>query len=249
MTRLNWNTAGQRFFEAGLDRGVLYVGDAPGVPWMGLTSVTEKTLGVTIRPRYLDGIKITNGHTLGEAGATIEAYTYPSEFEACDGTKVVRHGLRAAHQRRKKFSMAYRTRVGNDLKGVELAYKIHLLYNGLAEPADKQSETLSEDTDAFNFSWEVTTQPVLVEGLAPSAHFTIDSRDTPQLLLEAIEDILYGTENTAPRIPSPGELVFMFDSYLDNTYDAGDPLDPVYVTYDAGAPGTPYTKTIDGGAP
>lgn len=249
MTRVDWKAAGQRFFEAGIDRGVLYVGDAPGVPWVGLISVAEKTTGVTVKPRYLDGIKISNGHTLGEAAATIEAFTYPVEFEACDGSKSVKHGLRAKHQRRKKFSLAYRTKLGNDTRGLDLGYKIHLLYNGLAESSDRVANTISDDTDPMNFQWDVTTQPVLVDGYAPSALFEIDTRDTPAELVRALEDILYGTDNTAPRIPSPGELVFMFESYQDTDYDAGDVLTPVYVDYDAGGPGTPYTLTIDGGTP
>lgn len=249
MARLDWQGTGQRFYEAGVDRGVLYVGESPGVPWIGLISVNESSSGVDVKPRYLDGVKIGNTHSLEHFEANIEAYTYPTEFEQCDGSAHVAYGLRAKQQRRKNFGLSYRTLVGNDVKGLGFGYKIHLIYNALAEPSDKASRTLNDEGFAHNFDWHITTRAVLVEGFAPSAHFVVDSRDTPADLMQAFEDILYGDSDNDPRLPSPGELVFLFDSHNDLTYDAGDPFDPFYVTYDAGTPATPYTETIDGGTP
>lgn len=248
MTRIDWTGTGQRFFEAGVDRGVLYVGSDPGVPWIGLVKVDESRSGGKSKPRYLDGVKISNGFQPQEFEAKIEAFTYPAEFEVCDGTKVVANGLRVTQQRRKPFNLVYRSRIGNDVDGLDHAYKIHILYNIMAEPTDREYETLSDDNSPITFSWDITTRGEPVLGLFPSAHYTIDSRDTPVELLLQIEDILYGSDEIDPRLPGPGELGFIFDSFEDFVYDAGSPLTPVFEIFDAGSPSTPVTTIIDGGA-
>lgn len=247
MTRIDWSTPGSRFFEAGVDRGVLYVGDAPGVPWIGLTAVNQSRSGGDPKPRYIDGIKVSNHATPEEFEATIEALTYPTEFEQCDGTALFQNGLRATGQRRRSFGMAYRSRVGNDVDGLDHSYKIHILYNLLAQPTDRGYETLGDQNEAMSFSWSVTSRAELVIGLAPTAHFELDSRDVPADLMLAVENLLYGTEDDDPTLPTPGELVFLFDSYNDLVYDAGDPFTPVFSIHDAGSPSTAVTTTIDSG--
>lgn len=248
MTKLSWLKTGSKIFETGVDRGVLYVDDASGVPWNGLVSVNQNTSGGQAKPRYLDGIKIGNRTSPEEFEGTIEAYTYPTEFEQCDGTALLQNGLRAKQQGRKSFNMAYRSKVGNDVAGLELAYQIHILYNLKAEPSSRSFQTLSDQNEPVTFSWQVTSRAIATSGLYPTSHYVLDSRDVPNELMQTIEDMIYGTNETDPVLPTPGELVFLFDSYLDMIYDAGGPYTPVFETYDAGAPGDPYEFEIDGGA-
>jgi hypothetical protein len=248
MTRVDWANTGKRFFETGIDRGVLYVGSDPGVPWTGLISVTKKQSGGEAQPRYLDGIKIGNRSSTEEFEGTLEAYTYPTEFEICDGTARLQNGLRATQQRRKSFNLTYRSRIGNDTIGTGFAYKLHLLYNLKADPSDRAFKTLSDEVDPDTFSWDISSRPVVVSGIRPTAHYVIDSRDVPAALLATLEDLLYGTDLTDPVLPTPGELIFLFDSFEDTVYDAGSPYTPIFITYDAGIITDTYTDTIDGGA-
>lgn len=248
MTKINWSSSGSRVYEAGIDRGVLYVGDSAGVPWVGLISVDQNSSGGQMKPRYLDGIKIGNRTSPEEFEATIEAFTYPEEFAVCDGTLRIENGLRLRNQRRKPFSMTYRSKIGNDLDGLTHGYRLHFLYNLTAEPSDHGYKTLTSDTDPISFSWKVAARPPIISDYRPTAHFEIDSRDVPAELLQVIEDTLYGTDLESPRLPSASELIFMFDSFEDLVYDAGSPYTPVFATYDAGNTSTPVTDTIDGGA-
>lgn len=247
MARIDWSQVGSRVFETGVDRGVLYVGNNPGVPWVGLVSVKQKTSGGDTKPRYLDGVKISNYTTIEEFEGDIEAYTYPREFEQCDGTANLQNGLRARNQGRKPFGMTYRTLVGDEIQGTTLGYKIHVLYNLRAEPSERPYESLTNDSDALTFNWNLTSRGVFVDGLYPTAHFEVDSRDVPAELLAQLEDILYGTVDSSPSLPSAGELVFMFDEYNDLVYDAGDVYTPVFEILDAGTSTTPITETIDAG--
>lgn len=249
MAKLKWDTVGERFFETGTDRGVLYVGDDPGVPWSGLVSVQEASTGVTVSPFYIDGVKYLNRASREEFEATITAYTYPDEFAVCDGTALVGNGLFAKQQRRRSFGFSYRTKVGNDLDGEDHGYKIHIVYQAIAEPSGADYKSTGGDSDVLNFSWHLTTKPSLVEGFAPSAHFVIDSRVTPGALLGSIEDILYGSEQNTPRLPTAGELAYLFTSFNNTNFDAGDPLDISYYIYDAGGPTSVNTEIFDGGAP
>jgi len=248
MTRIEWKGVGERFFEAGVDRGVLYVDDNPGVPWIGLVNVNDSTSGGKAEARYLDGIKISNRASPEEFEGTIEAFTYPVEFERCDGSAHIGNGLRIANQRRRSFGMVYRSQVGNDTVGLDFAYKIHILYNLKAEPSERGYRTLTDQNEPVTFSWKITSRAPFVNGFRPSTHYTIDSRDIPVELLQVLEDRLYGTELEEASLPSPGELIFMFDAFEDFVYDAGSPYTPVFVTYDAGTPDTPILETIDGGA-
>lgn len=248
MTKINWGGPGSRIFEAGIDRGVLYIGSEPGVPWIGLIQVTKNQSGGETKPRYLDGVKISNRASLEEFEGTVEAYTYPTQFEKCDGTIRFDNGLQVTQQKRAAFGMSYRSKIGNEQNGLDLAYKIHILYNLRAEPSQRGYKTLTDQSEPATFNWKVTSRSLPVSGFRPSSHFVIDSREVPNELLTDIEELLYGTEDTDPTLPSPAELVFLFDSYLDTIYDAGTPYTPVFVTYDAGDPYTTVLETIDGGA-
>lgn len=247
MARIAWGEVGSRLYEAGVDRGVLYVENSPGVPWTGLVGVQESQSGGDPKPRFVDGVMVSNHATLERFEGTIEAFASPPEFDVCDGTANLQNGLRAKHQRRRPFSMTYRTRVGNDLVGLEFAYKIHILYNLRAQPADRQYETLGEDVEPMTFSWDVTARPELVAGLVPTAYFEFDSRDVPAELLEILENILYGDPTQDASLPTAGELFFLFDSYDDLVYDAGGPLTPIFSIHDAGNASAPVTSTIDSG--
>jgi hypothetical protein len=208
VARLDWTAVGERFFETGVDRGVLYIDGAPGVAWTGLTGVEEATIGGDSQGFYIDGVKYLNRLKSEEFEATITAYTYPDEFGQCDGTASIGNGLFARHQRRKPFGFSYRTMVGNDIDGVEHAYKVHLVYNALAQPSGASNKSLSDSADVSDFSWHITTKPSLVKNFAPSAHYVIDSREVPDGLLGLVEDILYGNPNSRrlgflPRANSP----------------------------------------------
>lgn len=246
MTKMVWGEPGTRRYEAGVDHGVLYL-DGQAYPWSGLVSVKEEHTGGTHRAYYVDGVRYANRITLEEFGATVEAYTYPPAFEACDGTKMLSNGLFATKQRRKSFNFSYRTRVGNDIEGLDHGYKIHIVYNATALPFDRSNSTLSESLNLGLFSWKVVTKPPVLD-FVPTAHMIIDSRSTPDGLLRQVEDILYGNSIQEPRLPEIGELAFLFSEYTNpDQYDAGDPDDAVYFAFDAGGPDTPVSEIIDGG--
>lgn len=248
MTRLSWTETGERYFEAGIDRGVLFTSGNPGVPWVGLVNFNQQQSGGESTPRYLDGIKISNRTSQEEFEGTLEAYTYPIEFERCDGTDRADNGLRITQQRRREFHLVYRSKIGNEIAGLDRAYKLHLIYNLKAEPSERGYRTLVEQNEPLTLSWRITSRGAVIPGYRPLSHFIIDSRDIPSELLSQLEDMLYGTEDADSTLPSPGELLFLFDSYLDTVYDAGSPYTEVFVTYDAGTPSTPVDETLDGGA-
>jgi hypothetical protein len=248
MTRISWSQNGERYFEAGIDRGVLYIDDDPGIPWVGLVNFNKQQSGGESTPRYLDGIKISNRASPENFEGTLDAYAYPPQFEQCDGTSRFQHGLRITQQRRKPFGMVFRTKIGNEIAGLEKAYKLHILYNLKAEPSTRGYRTLVDQNEPMTLSWKITSRPERISGFRPAAYFIIDSRDIPAELLTQLEDLFYGTETTEATLPTAGELMFLFDSYLDMIYDAGTPFTAVFATYDAGTPSTPVDATIDGGA-
>lgn len=248
MTRLVWNAVGERIFEAGVDRGVLFVSGV-GVPWNGLISVDEKPEGGEVTPYYLDGYKYLNYVSNQEFAASIEAYTYPDEFRECEGYAEANYGLFVTNQKKKEFGLAYRTLVGNDLRGTDLGYKIHVIYNAIAEPSDASNESISDSLDPLNFSWDISTKPPEFVGHEPTSHFVIDSRVTPTDLLRDIEDILYGTSETEARLPSATELLFLFNSYQSSVFDAGHLTDTYFTTFDSGELTESQTSTIEGGSP
>jgi hypothetical protein len=153
------------------------------------------------------------------------------------------------HQRRKEFGLSYRTKIGNDVAGVDLGYKIHLIYNALAAPTSRPNSTMTESVEPFNFSWSISTKPPNFAGYKPTAHLVIDSRDTPSDLLIQIEDILYGSAAAPARLPSAVELIFLFNSYQASSFDAGYLTEPYFNGFDAGSVTDPQTALISGGTP
>lgn len=210
MTQLVWGTAGERFYEAGVDRGVLYIAGIDGIAWNGLVSVNEAPVGGEVQPYYLDGLRYFNLGAAEEYAATLDAYSSPPEFAQCDGTVSIQNGLFLTQQPKKPFNLSYRTKIGNDTEGIDHGYKIHLVYNALASTATRANTTLSSSASPITLSWEIATVPPEIVGYKPTSHFVVDSRYTPSLLLIDIEDILYGTEATAPRIPDVTELLSLF---------------------------------------
>lgn len=212
--RLEWNAPGSRFYESGVDRGVLYVGDLPGVVWNGLTSVEEAPTGGEAKAYYIDGVKYLNISTAEEFGATINAFTYPDEFVECDGTARVRPGLFLTQQRRKSFGLSYRTMIGNDVDS-GYAYKLHLVYNALASPSQRSHSTINESPEPSEFSWTLTTRSPKMAGYKRSAHIVIDSRDVHPKRMTSIEDILYGSDTEIARLPTLDDLIAIFDAPVE----------------------------------
>ena len=210
MARLVWDKTGERFYETGVRQGVLYPmvdGAYPkGVAWNGLTAVTESPSGAESTALYADDIKYLNLRSTEEFGATIEAYTYPKEFEECDGSAELAAGVTIGQQPRKSFGLSYRTALGNDVENENHGYKLHLLYGATASPSEKAYASISDSPEAITFSWEVTTVPVNVEGFKPTALLTIDSTKVDPTKLTALEDILYGKAETEARLPLPDEI-------------------------------------------
>lgn len=239
MSRIIWGAPAERFYETGVDRGVLYVADNPGVAWNGLTSVSESPTGGEPKPAYLDGVKFRNIASSEEFEATIEAFSAPPEFASCEGRTSIQNGLTAMQQPRRAFSFAYRTMIGSATTDGPTEYKIHLVYNALSSPAQRSHNTQSSSAEAQTMSWGITTLPPSLTGYKPTAHFVIDSRHTPKGLLAHIEDILYGTSILTPRIPPVSELVTLFQSVgpLTRTNWVGDPRG-TNVTYWSSSYGT-----------
>ena len=210
MSKLVWDKTGERFYETGVKQGVLYVQEAGaypmGVAWNGLTAVTESPSGAEATALYADDIKYLNLMSAEEFGATIEAYTYPKEFEACDGSAAIANGVSIGQQARKTFGLCYRTALGNDTDGSDYGYKLHLIYGAMAAPSEKAYATINDSPEAITFSWELTTTPVNVTGHKPTASITIDSTKADAEKLKALEDILYGTESEEARLPLPDEI-------------------------------------------
>ena len=200
MSKLQWDKVGEHFYETGVDHGVLYPMAAggqtyeKGVAWNGLTAVTESPEGAELTPLYADNIKYLNLVSAEDFNATIEAYTYPDEFEACDGSASLAEGIKIGQQTRKSFAFCYRTKVGNDLNP-ELGYKIHIIYGATASPSERAYETVNDSPDAITFSWEISTIPVEVTDFKPTAHVEIDSTKVDSSKLTLLEAALYGTED------------------------------------------------------
>jgi hypothetical protein len=212
MTALAWDRVGERFYETGIDRGVLFLPDNTGDyneghAWNGLTTVTEKPSGADANAQYADNIKYLNLLAAEVFGATVEAFTYPDAFAQCDGTAEPEPGVYLGQQGRRVFGLAYRSQVGNDLEGTEHGYKLHLVYGALAAPSEKAYATINDSPSAIAFSWDVSTTPVPVTGHKPTALLTIDSTKVDADNLAALEAILYGTDTDDPRLPQPDEVI------------------------------------------
>ena len=211
MSKLIWDQTGERLYETGVKKGVLYVQDSggtypKGVVWNGLTTVTESPSGAEATPLYADDIKYLNLMSTEELGGTIEAYTYPDEFAECDGSASIATGVLIGQQPRKTFGMAYTTTLGNDVDSNAHGYKLHLIYGALASPSEKSYSTINDSPEAITFSWEFSTTPVNVAGFKPTANIVIDSTKATPEKLTALEKILYGDTETEARLPLPDEV-------------------------------------------
>lgn len=226
MSKVVWDGTGEKYYETGVDRGVVYpINNAglytPGEAWNGLTGVTESPSGAEATALYADNIKYLNLYSAEEFGATIEAYTYPDSFALCDGSANIATGVSIGQQTRKIFGLSYRTLIGNDIDGQDHGYKLHLIYGCMASPSEKGFQTVNDSPEAITFSWEVTTTPVNVTGLKPTASLVIDSTTVPADKLSQLEDILYGTASTDPRLPLPDEIAAIVGTtgtYAVNNY-------------------------------
>lgn len=220
MSKIKWDETGKRFYETGVRNGVLYVMDETGaypagVPWNGLTSISESPSGAEPTPLYADDAKYLTLMSAEEFKASIEAYTYPDEFAACDGSASIGTGVTIGQQSRKTFGLCYRTTVGNDIEGEAFGYKLHIIYGALASPSEKAYQTINDSPEAITFSWEVSTTPVAVTGFKPTASLVIDSTKVAEAKMAALEEVLYGkdatTEPVAPavaaRLPLPDEIM------------------------------------------
>mgnify|MGYP000000764142 FL=1 len=215
-TRLTWDDTGKRFYETGVKQTVLYPQDESGaypkgVAWNGVTAITESPSGAESNPLYADDIKYLDLISAEEYGATIEAYTYPEEFGACQGEKELVKGVSIGQQDRSAFGLSWRTVLGNDVKKDAYGYKLHLMYGGMAAPSEKGYESINDSPDAITMSWEVTTTPVSVTGGKPTAIITIDSTKTDAAKLKALEDVLYG-ESAVARLPLPDEVATIMNA-------------------------------------
>lgn len=228
MAAIIWDAAGEHFYENGVDHVVLYPYNAsntakpysPGVAWNGVTSISESPSGADPNKQWADNINYLTIYGAEEYGATIEAFTYPDEFEACDGSAQLIDGvpgITVGQQPRQGFGYAYRTKIGNDTVGQNLAFKLHLVYGARAAPSDRSYETINDSPEAITFSWEISTTPVAIPGHEPSATLTFDSRELSSAQLKLLTDKLYGTESGEPYLPLPQEIYTMFGGTTGTT--------------------------------
>lgn len=219
MAVLSWDQTGQRFYETGVDRCVLYIPDAGGVytngvAWNGVTAITESPTGAETNPQFADNIKYLNLFSLEEYEMTLEAYTYPDQFAQFDGTWIAYQGVYVGQQNRTPFGLSYRTRLGNDLLSDDYGYKLHLVYNCLASPSERSYNTVNDSPEAITFSWDIATTPVNVTGRKPTSIITIDTTKVVAANLTALTNALWGTGGTDPRLPFPDEVIAMFAGSL-----------------------------------
>ncbi len=232
MAILTWDGIGERVYETGVDRGVLYIPNSSGVynngvAWNGLTSVTESPSGAEPSAQYADNVKYLNLFSAEEFGATIEAFTYPDEFAPFDGLGVPSPGVTIGQQSRKPFGLSFRTRIGNDLDGDAHGYKLHMIYGCSASPSERAYSTVNDSPEAITFSWELTTVPVAVAGYTPTSIITVDSTQVSAGDLAELEQFLYGTAGTDPSLPTPAAVLAIFSGALTE-------VTPTAPTYDSG---------------
>lgn len=216
MPKLTWDDTGKKIYETGVDRGVLYpittgTTYGTGIPWNGLTAVNESPSGAESNPQYADNIKYLDLTSAEEFGFTIEAFTYPVEFEECDGSAQLAEGVTIGQQTRKMFGFSYRSLVGNDTQGTDYGYKIHLVYGCKASPSEKSRSTVNDSPEAITFSWEITTTPVNVNGHKPTSHLVVDTTVAEGAKVTALETKLYGDDSAGnPTLPMPDEVYNVF---------------------------------------
>ena len=217
MPKITWDDIGNRLYETGVKKAVLYPMGSDGkyekgVAWNGVTAITESPSGAEANPLYADDIKYLELRSAEEFGATIEAYTYPDEFATCDGSAELIAGVKIGQQTRKAFGLSYVTTLGNDTEGDAYGYKIHLIYGGRANPSEKGYATVNDSPEAVTFSWEVTTTPVAVNGYKPTSYMEIDSTKLSETQLAAVEALLYGSESEEASLPLPDAILAAINS-------------------------------------
>lgn len=236
MTVLTWDGTGEKIYETGVDHGVLYMPNESGVydngvAWNGLVTVTESPSGAEANKTYADNIVYGNLVSAEEFGATIEAYTYPDEFGDYDGTTSPSPGVVIGQQFRRTFGLSYRSLVGNDVEGTAFGYKLHLIYGLTATPSEKAYGTVNDSPEMITFSWEVTSVPTNVTDHRPTSIITIDSTKVDPDALAALEELLYGGVGTDPSLPTPDEVIALFEgtALATNVVVAGD-VDSIDIT-------------------
>lgn len=226
MSKIEWDKTGERLYETGVDHGVLFPMGVDGkygagVPWNGITASTESPSGAEANPQFADNIKYLNLISAEDFGLTLEAFTYPPEFGVCDGSAEPVPGLTIGQQKRRQFGLSYRTKIGNDVAGDSLGYKLHIVYNCLAAPSERNYQTVNDSPEPNSFSWEITTTPVAItatdaegNGYNPTALLVLDSTKIAKEKMAAIETLLYGTNavdggdtGTDPKLPTPDEII------------------------------------------
>jgi hypothetical protein len=215
MAVITWDQSGTRVYETGVDHAVLYIPDvsgayATGVAWNGLTTVTESPSGAESNKQYADNQVYLNLISAEEFGATIEAFTYPDEFEQFDGSAQPEPGVYIGQQNRKSFGLSYRSLLGNDLESTDYGYKLHLVYGCQAAPSERARTTVNDSPEAMGLSWEITTTPVAWAGGKPTAHLTVDSTKVDAAKLTTLEGLLYGTASTEAELPLPDDVIAIF---------------------------------------
>jgi len=216
MTVLEWDKTGDRRFETGVDRGVLYLRDGAAVPWNGLTSISEET-SREVKSYYLDGVKYLDHHVPGSYAATLSAFTYPDELDALMGNEEFAPGVILHDQKSSVFHLSYRTKIGNDVEGVDFGYRLHILYNIMAVSNGAAMSSIGDAVTPSAFEWALTGTPANMYGVRPTSHISLDSRHLDSLQLVAIENLLYGTEEDEPTMPDAVDLLEMLDPVGDPT--------------------------------
>lgn len=213
--KLTWDNVGEKIWETGVDHCAIYIPTSTGVygggvPWNGITAINEKPTGAEPNDQYADNIKYLTLYSAEDFEATVEAFTYPPEFAECDGSRFIAEGVAVSQQARKPFGLSYRTIMGNDVAGQEFGYKLHMIYGAMVTPSEKNYETINDSPEAITFSWDLTTIPVPVPGMRPTAHMSIDSTKADPEKLAALEKILYGDDENEARLPTPEEVMTIF---------------------------------------
>lgn len=230
MVALAWDKIGEKIFEAGVEKGVLYKQNTQGVyatgfAWNGLVSVNESPSGAEANKQYANNKVYANITSAEEFSGSLEAFTYPKEFAECDGYAELTDGVSIGQQRRVPFGLSYRTKIGNDVAELDLGYKLHLIYGAKAAPSERNYTTINESPEAMTMSWELSTEPVEVAGRRPTATLVIDSTKVSAAKLADLENILYGTDGTDPRLPLPSEVASILGTNLTVT---ALPTQPAY---------------------
>lgn len=219
--KLTWDETGSRLFETGVSKGVLYPTDSSGnytegVAWNGLVSVTVSPSGADPTPIYANNVKITESYSFLDFSGSIEAFTYPDEFADCLGMSLAGIGMRFAMQKRKRFGLAWRSKLGNDTEYMEHGYKLHILYGCMAQMSEMPYSTINQDPELMTFSWPISTMPTAASGYFSTSYVEIDSTKTDQESMNLLEQVLYGTDLSLPHLPLPEELISIMGEHEDD---------------------------------